>query len=327
MTKAEINSHLDRLFSQEIGIHVYVSLKNDPSHKAKKLDIERSSLDSLLDLFKKSVRSKIIENEELSVLPLSSSDDRNEALYEYDLEIPEELKMLNQILTTDDLEKYNYKKDLFSSIHALIIEIGNEENQIVLYKKIAPINLFGRKNFFMKIKSDERFEKIEEEFVRIDAGFQVIQIKDIVYVLDLVMIEKFLGFHAVIKREAERSLAKIEALDLLENPETLEELISEDISFARKLSKLSKNSPVMTQEISNEEIIQFVKTEPFLKGKIRCNSDESKLQLDTKVSKKLFLKLLNDDFLLSKLTGLHYESLAKNGVETDNSALAKVISA
>ena len=40
--------------------------------------------------------------------------------------------------------------------------------------------------------------------------------------------------------------------------------------------------------------------------------------LDTKTSKQLFIKLLNDDFLTSELTRLYYDSLAKDFIEMED---------
>ena len=62
----------------------------------------------------------------------------------------------------------------------------------------------------------------------------------------------------------------------------------------------------------------FSKTHPAIKNKLKYTTDESQFLLDTKTSKNLFIKLLNDDFLISELTKLHYESLAKDSVETTN---------
>ena len=71
---------------------------------------------------------------------------------------------------------------------------------------------------------------------------------------------------------------------MLENPVTLEELV-DVVTFARKLTKVAKDSPVIRARIPNEKIIHFTVTHPALRNKIRYNSDGTKIQLDTKVSK------------------------------------------
>ncbi|MFY0592803.1 anti-phage protein KwaB [Roseivirga sp.] len=305
--------------NDQLGITVYCLLKKDESFMPKALDIKDNDVASLTQLFTTSISQNLLHKEELSVLPLSSSDERKNVIYEYDLEIPEELKSLDTILSTDNIPKFSFQTDDFLDIKALLIEIGNNENQIVLYKTMAPINIFGRKSFFLKqVLSNERFEKINEDFIRISSGFQLLKVNNSLFVIDLETIEKFFGFHDIIKKEATQSLDVIEQIKLLENPETLKELI-EDVTFARKLTKVAKNSPVIKTGIPNKDIIGFTLTHPAVKGKLRYNQTKDKIQLDTKVSKNLFVKLLNDDFLTSELTKLYYDSLAKDGVSEEQS--------
>jgi hypothetical protein len=114
-------------------------------------------------------------------------------------------------------------------------------------------------------------------------------------------------------REATNGVDAIESLNLLDNPEVLHELI-EDVKYARRLIKVSRSSPVLERGISNDRIVSFCRTYPGLAGRIRLNDTQDKLQLDTNVSKDLFIKLLMDDFLTSELTEYHYASVAKDNV-------------
>lgn len=314
MTKEKLFDSLNFFHENEtLGITVYAILKGEENiNTPKVLDIKDEDLEPLIKIFIKSINDNITANDDVSVLPLSSSDERKNVVYEYDLETPEELLLLERVIKTDDIDKFNFTEDNFTEIKALLIEIGNSHKQIVLYKTIASINIFGRKNFFLK-KADKRFEKIDDDFLRISSGFQLFRLDEKMFILNLETLEKFFGFHDIIKKEATQSLDSIKEMAILENPETLKELI-DDVSFARKLTKVAKNSPVLKERIPNKEIIRFTKNHPVIKGKIKYNSDGSKIQLDTKVSKNLFVKLLNDDFLTSELTQLYYDSLAKDGI-------------
>ena len=62
----------------------------------------------------------------------------------------------------------------------------------------------------------------------------------------------------------------------------------------------------------------FTNTHPALKGSFKYNEDGTKLNLKTKISQNLFLKLLNDDFLQSELTKIFYDSIAKDSVEEES---------
>lgn len=315
MNKEELNAklkyfqdHIDR-----IGAVVYVLLKGETIPK--KLDIKSDDLPSIKKMFVDSLGNEIISKEDVSVVLLSTSDERQNVIYEYDIEVPEPLQCLQDVTSSDNHELFNLQDDNINLVVAMIIELGDEQKQVVLFKKMAQINIYGRSSFFLK-KSPQRFEELKEEFFRISPNFHLLQIDDSLLVLSLDTLEKSFGFKKVIEKEAKVGVEAIEAISLVENPETLRELIN-NVTTARKLTKVAKASPVLKSGIENAKIIEFCKSFPRLKGKIRFNADGDKIQLDTKVSKTLFIQLLMDDFLMSELTRFHYTSLAKDGADED----------
>lgn len=165
-------------------------------------------------------------------------------------------------------------------------------------------------------KSNQRFEKFEDQLLRINSKFQVLRVNGEIIILDLPAIERTFGFHDVIRNEASMSLNAIRNLQLVSNIESLEELIG-DVRFARKLTKVAKSSPVIKNQIPNASIIEFSKSHPLTKKRMKYNEDGTQFTLDTRVSKDLLIKILNDDLLTSELTKLYYDSLAKDSIEIE----------
>lgn len=316
MNKDELIEMLVPFYEDDdVGIAVYAVLKGNDS-SPKRLDIEAEALAGLKEMFLGSVRESILENADLSLLQLSDADERRNVVYEYDLEIPHELTSLQSVIESDNVELMSFAESALSSIKALIIEIGDNVSQLVIYKTIAPVNVFSRDSFFLR-KSRTRLRRIDDEFLRINPGFQLFSLNGSLFVLDLKTLEKSFGFHDVVRREAQVGVDCIEQMGVIENFEVLREMI-DDIKYARRLTKVARSSPVIRNGIQNESIIAFCQSFPNLSGRIRFNSEETKIVLDTKVSKDLFLKILMDDYLTSELTSLHYESLAKDGVESES---------
>lgn len=317
MNAEKLKAGLQPFFNNvgEIGVSVYAILKGEGVAAPRKLDIEADALQGLKMLFMQSLREDIADREELTVLNLSTSDERVDAIYVYDIEIPTELAVMENVVMSDDFPLLNLAECDLTNIKALLIEIGNNIGQIVLYKSIAPVNIFSRASFFLK-KNRHRLEQIKDEFLRINAGFQLMRINGELLVMNLSTVEKSFGFHEIITREAALGIASIEAISLVENPQVLHELL-DDVKYARRFTKVAKASPVMKARVPNPIIINFCKTFPRLAGKIRFNGTGTgdKIVLDTKVSKDLFIKLLMDDFLTSELTNYHYESVAKDSAE------------
>ncbi|PVZ86901.1 DUF4868 domain-containing protein [Serratia sp. S1B] len=298
---------------EDIGVSVYGILKDGGDVDPVKIDIESDALSGLKKLFIQSIKECVFDNEDLAVLNLSSSDERLNAIYVYDLDKPKELTTLQTVIAKDDLPLLNLTQNDLSSIKALLIELGNDEKQIVLYKTLAQVNVFKRSGFFLK-KSEFRLEKIDDEFLRISSGFQMFQIDNTLLVVDLQTIEKSFGFHDVIKKEAALGVAEVEKIQLVQNHEVLLELL-DDIKYARRFTKIAKSSPVLKSGIPNNEIIKFCQTFPHLTGRIRFNESADKIILDTKVSKDLFIQLLMDNFLTSELTKFYYASVAKDSID------------
>lgn len=315
MNAEELRESLQTFYDNydEIDITVYAVLKDQDNAEPKKIDIEADALHGLKALFIQCLREYITDREELSVLNFSTSDERVDAIYVYDIEIPAELASMETVIESDNLPLLNLTESGLLGIKALLIEIGNNVGQIVLYKTMAPVNIFGRGSFFLK-KSEHRLEKIDDEFLRVSSGFQLLRINGELLVIDLSAIERSFGFHEIITREAALGINSIESMGLVQNPEVLHELL-DDVRYARRFTKVAKSSPVMKAEVSNSSIINFCKTFPRLAGKIRFNDGEDKIILDTKVSKDLFIKLLMDDFLTSELTQYHYTSVAKDSAD------------
>jgi hypothetical protein len=316
--KAALQVYYDNYDS--IGIFVYAVLKCRENASPVKVDIENEASDGLKKLFVEALKTEISKKDDLSVLSLSSSDERRNAIYVYDLEeVPAELSALETVISKNGLPPLNLNDHGLASIKALLIEIGNSTEQIVLYKTMASVNIFGRANnpryLFLK-KSERRLKRLDDEFLRVSAGFQMLRINGKLLIMDLEALERSFGFHDVIKREAAAGIISIERASIVENPDVLRELL-DDIKYARRLTKVAKASPVLQASVPGSEIVRFCKTFPKLKGKIKFNDAEDKIVLDTKISKDLFIKLLMDDFLTSELTKFRYASVAKDNIDQE----------
>ncbi|MGJ1435147.1 anti-phage protein KwaB [Sphingobacterium siyangense] len=312
MNKNELNQNLAFLYEPNANIQViiYAILKNED--EPRKLDIDDEDLPPIRNMFLESIKSNIISKDDYEILLLSTADERGKCFYEYDLDLPNELTQLVQVIGNDNIPNFRFRDVTIEQIDTLIIVLGNDEHQVSLFKKLSPVEVIGRGSYLLK-KAAERFERFDDNLLRISPGFQAISIDEKIVILKLSTIERSFGIVEVIQREALLGLEAIRGIEILSNIEALEELV-EDIGFARKLTKIARNSPVITRNIPKEQIIAFASNHPALRGRIKFNAESTQINLDTRVSKNLFVKLLNDDYLTSELTHLFYESLAKDDV-------------
>ena len=312
MNKQELNEALAFINAPEGELQIIIYANIGGVNEPKRLDIKEEDLTELKKLFVASIESSIISKEDHTVLPLSSADERGNCFYQYDLEVPEGLKRLETIIGNDNLSNFSLSDNQFSNIESLIIVLADTKNEISLFKKLSTVEVIGRGGF-MLWKSNQRFERFKDQLLRISSSFQALKVGGEIIIIDLDAIEKEFGFHEVIIKEATKSLSVIEEKELVDNIDSLKELVS-DVRFARKLTKVARNSPVIRLGIPNESIITFAKNHPLTKKKMKYNDSQTKFHLDTKVSKDLLIKILNDDLLTSELTKLYYDSLAKDDI-------------
>ncbi|WML57448.1 anti-phage protein KwaB [Neobacillus sp. PS2-9] len=319
MNKSELVTVIKTFIDNQNGFvaEIFFVLKNSAGDILKRADLESAAQTNLKNEFIVNLNERIIKNEELSILPISNFDERKNVLFEYDLDqIPVGLNILEELQRTEDFPLFSFSNDRLDDITGIIFLIHYNDNTLISYKRNYPINLYKRdRNGIPLIKwgNETRFKEMPDDILRIYPDFDFFRLNDELFIRNINILEKFFSFHEIIKSTAVRALSEIESANLIEDIDSLEEMI-DDITFARKLTKIGSHSPVLNR-IPADTIIEFVNTYPTLKGKFEFNEDNSRIKLTTKKSKRLFLKLLNDDYLQSQLTELHYDSLAKEAVE------------
>lgn len=303
------------------GGEFYLLIKKNDQIEIKLADIDGEAQKDLAKNFIKEISDKILLNDQMTLLDITAADDRNHALYRYDLEqVPAQLQHMETVLAQDQFKKFSFDTDGVRSIVGILIILGFSDKQLVLYKHQYPIAMYkvDEKWFGLMRGSEGRFKKLDDDILRINFTFEFMHVQDAYYILNLQTLEKFFGFHEAIKNIAKQGIENIQKSELLEDTGPLEKRL-DDIGFSRKLVRAAKKSPVLGV-IPNDKIIEFVTTHPMLKDRLKTTTDKKKLKVDTKAAQVIFLKLLNDDFLQSQLTEKYYASLAKDSLDEELSA-------
>lgn len=320
MTVDQVKAKVNKIFSESCSAQVYLVLKSESGFELRLADIEDAAEEKIRSMFSEAVRSRISQNDELNICNLSDADDRTNALFYYDRKkYPDELSVFkNFTITRADKEapKFNFRNDDISSLFGYIVYLGSMSDGLLLFKKHYPICLIKRASFWLKICRDNtRFEMMSDELFHLSENFQLIRLDDEIYVTDIGLLENHPGFEALIFRRALSAINVIKNLKLLEDIQVLKDS-AEEIAFARKLSRVKKTSPIFTNNIPKEDIVEFIKKSPWLQDAFEC-SEDGKIRLNTPESKDVFIKLLNDAFLRSELTKEYYETRSKDKLVND----------
>lgn len=324
MTIEEIKDKLSTLLGQPYTVQVYFVLKQDENLILRLADIEDEKTEPEVDkLFLEYMTDTVLNNNDLQVCELSTADERTNAIFHYDYtEYPEELEVFQSFdikQATKEVEKFNFEQDNLSRLCGYIIYIGSMEDGVSLFKKHYPISLIKRDSFLLgAIKSKQRFELVTgDDIIRLNGAVQLFRINGEIFVIDIKVLERNMGFNQLIYKAADETVQAIEELAIIEDIQVLRDS-AEDIAFARKLSRVKKSSPIFKLNISEETIIEFTKTTHDLSGRFKYSEDGNEIRLDTKKSKDAFITLMNDAFLRSELTKQFYEAKAKDNITQNN---------
>lgn len=314
MTREELILELNNYLGENVvSTTLYFVLENEAELTIKKVDVENTIQDRMTALFQDYVIPKFTDNVELSYIPLSSFDDRKNVAFRYDYEIvPGRLNFMDTILTNPPRTKFNFRTDDMTNLFGYLMVVGNETNKLSVFRRHHPIDLVRRDRRLYLIKSNERFVTMNNDGFILDKGFDFMKISTDLVVIKPKVLEKDFGFDEIIEAAAEEGLSAIDQKNFVDDMIGFRIFADSNRPFQRKLVK-AKTSPVLNVPFSR--VAQFVSNNESLSSKLRLNSDSTKFNLNSAASKKLFLKLLNDDYLNSPLTEIHYDSRAKDILE------------
>lgn len=313
MNLEELREKIETIVQMDaIGLNVFFLLKTDEGNILKRANLIEDVKNSLITAYKDSL-NYMVSDDELALINLSDADDRKSAIYNYDLEQqPGVFSFFDTISNRDEdnpIPYFSFNDDKLTELEGYFISIGDFDDNILVYRKQMPINLFKQGKIYLVKGHQTQFEQIDKEFLRIDTKLDVLKIDESIIVNNISILERHYEFKDIIENEANASLENIEDLDILENIEVLQERV-DDLAFARKLSKISTSSPVFN--LPSEHIMEFVRTHQTLGGEFKYSEDQNRIMLDTKKSQNFFLRLMNDDFLHSQLTDFDYMTPAKD---------------
>lgn len=321
MKTKELKQEIQEMLKGIKGINMYAFIRKDNKENVKIINIadehdpEDNTAQELLNGFVETINNKFLSyDDDNEIIKLSAADERKDGLYYYDLEeFPKEMEALMKISNSEtDIDTFNFKEDGLENISAFIIVVGNAEERIVMYKQQYPISLLKRDRYMLTpIPHENRLIKFDQDILRVDFNYQFFLWKDTIYISDIDKMEKICSFHNIIVNEARKSIQAIDKMNILDNVEVLSDEL-DNITFARKLTRVYKDSKVIGK-VENNQIIAFSQQHSYFRNNpLKLNANKDKFLLDTKKSKNTFIKLLNDDLLTSELTSNDYEALAKN---------------
>lgn len=318
MTIEELKNQIDHVLKdKKSSSQLYLVLKREDQYSLCRVDWnDKKTEPEIKQLFINVVEQKILSNDELELRELSRADNRGNVLYHYDYDTYPEIAWFSDFsidAAVQDAEVFDGKTASCEGLFGYVIYIGTMNHDVVLFKKHYPVTLLRHGKNCLLFNS-RRMEPIDADILRISGDFQLFKVGTEMYIRDLNIMEKWLDFDKILKKDAENALQNIANKNLIDSMEDLEKGLN-DKSFMKNLARAYRSSPIFSQNISAERIMEFIEKSPTLKNDIRFNEDHTRICLRTKTARKQFLKILNDDYLHSLLTDIDYDTKAKDPIK------------
>ena len=224
-----------------INVEIFVLLKNQEIKKANFLQVLQPEV---VTMFTSVITNQLLEAD-YTVLNASSADERKDVVYYYDLEPTERLDVFQQVQNGENIFPYfSFANDGVNNIDAFLFVLGSAEQQIVLYNRLASVNVYQKRSGLFVREEDNQFTKLDSDVIKIIPQIDAFMINGEIYFMNLSLLENAFRIHDVLRESARQQIALLQEFGLVENIDALE-IELENVSFARKFSKLVSNSPVL----------------------------------------------------------------------------------
>ena len=323
MTKEALQQKLDGLIAQqECGMNLYFILHQQDDYILKKANVKNEALAPIKTVLRDNLVQlrQMMDEPTFAVLNLSGAEDRKNVIYQYDLE--EELRPISLMkevdvnlfndgyFTADNHRLFDFNTDTFEDVDAWIASYGVEGNHIIIYRKTFSLNLLKQGRNLFIFKDAEQIDIVKDDIFRIDGKIDFFLLDNTALIYNISILEKFNDFKDIVQRSARNSLQQIAAVDFVDDIAKLQERAESDITFARKLIKVTTNALIL-KVVDKERIIQFAREHAYLSRRLKVSAD-NKFELDKKSAQNLFIQLLDDAFLHSELSSNDYLSPGKD---------------
>ena len=313
VTKDTLISFLENLDSLENKtLALYAIVRDWEDSVMKKINIDTEASEWLMRQYSTLARSYLWN--EIVFKDIDDYDEEdNKNVYYYFEECTPEMEFIKDIeWWIQDI----FSVDEIKKIEWIIVKIWNENEFCNFYIPYYPLYLLDREKWALIIPDNDQFKSLDSnKILRFNNQITFLYYEnpreDIVLSLDFGKIEKYFGYGKIFESKAKIKLTNIETLGFVSHFDKFRSYIENKKWLRNKLIKIKDTSEVLSK--SKEEIGDFIKWKPFLSAKISFDSDW-KIDITSEEKARIFLKILDDDYLKSDLTEWEYDADKKSKI-------------
>jgi hypothetical protein len=316
MEREQIIEQLQQINVANNAVEIYIlaqpeiNANHNLSVEFYKARLEQNLPSSIIDLYYPVIEKKLIEKEydvmeyDPAIIP-----DRTVVWEQNSDEVPFYTFFLNQLNTTENINRYNSDNLAYDDIWAYWIKIYGNGNTYYLIKKVTSSKVIRTGGKLALIFSHDIFSKLESDVLTMDGTFDALYCNQFLLFENKQNFEKALLYEEVKQGIAIETLDEIGQRGFIENFEMVRNFLKDDYHSINKLNKI-KSKPYfsaltfgMCKKIIADYGVDVV-----------IDEANQKFSISSKAQAKHFIKVLNDDYLKSEMTNYKYSANSKEDI-------------
>lgn len=316
MTKQEFQDSIRALVQSEQGNDteingVIVLLLKDGTTWL--LNLNSTDQRDIIEEYVSALRTKCL-NEDFDLRDYSSADERTGCFYDYDIdEIPNSFHVMAMTeREQENLMNFDVSSHRLAEVAGIVVFLSTADRKIALFKNVYSVEIIGVQSKILVWKLNDRFERATNDLIRLTPNFDVVFVDDHYIITNIKSVERLDQLTQITLNEASAKLNRLNDLNIIQNIQRVQDIVSGDVSLARKMIATVSSSKVVDKNISTGSIIEFAKNKESKIGALSYSDDDSQIIINSKNELRILLNILNDDLLKSELTDEDYLSKSKN---------------
>jgi len=313
MNRNEIINQLQEINTGNKAVEIYILAQPEmDANNNLQVDFYKARLQdnlpaSIINLFYPVIKKKLIDKEyDVTAYDPALTPDRTVVWEQSSENVPFYNYFHNLIETTENISWYSTENLAYVDIWAYWIKVYGNGNSFYIIKKVTSSKVIRTGGKLAIVFEGEIFKNLETDILTMDGTFDAIFCNETLLFENKQNFEKALLYQEVKQAVAVETLNAIAEIGFVEDFDRVKEFLKDDYHSINKLNKIKEKPYFQTLTFAKcKKIIEDYNVE------IDIDEDNNQFNITSKAQAKHFIKVLNDDYLLSEMTEIKYDANSK----------------
>lgn len=305
MTKEDMQRTINKIAANGIisGISLFATLQQGETLVLKKIRATDKLLGNVASKLSSTLTGSFLA-EDMELETAENVADNKNILYEivqgetyYPFKLLDEYKAVTAYYERADRD----------NLIGFFIRVNNNDDSFWCYQHVYSMSKMDNSKSVLALFVKNTYDYFEDDVIRIDSRIDMIVIGQSILTRKINLLERSFGFEKFIRNGAKETIGVIEELGIVSGLDKFIALESKSkLTNAKKLMK-ARRSPVLQMEKS--ALLDGIQKHRRYSKVFTVVEDQ--IVISSQKDAAAFIKMINDDYVTSELTGQEYDSSSK----------------